>query len=237
MPDISPDSHSCAKLFARKSPGFSLVELLVVMAIVVALGALIAPAITNFGKANLLRTSGDRVSGLLKAARQNAMARNAMTALVVITDPAVDLRYRGFALLELKGSSSVASTSDWKQISKWDILPEGVVVDPSWPSDQVLAFAQSSAQIQLLPATLALPTQLNYGPQKISSYKFLVFLPSGCLLIDNSANLAQIQLAEGFFRQGSDTPVYTRPSSGGGPANYYRISILGATSRLKIERP
>lgn len=60
----------------RSRHGFSLIELLVVMAIIIMLMALVVPASTSMMAASRLTTAASSVSGLLSYARQNAIASN-----------------------------------------------------------------------------------------------------------------------------------------------------------------
>ena len=227
------------RTYAVRIPGFTLLEVLTVMAIMAILTALVAPAFTNLGKGNALMASGNKVANLFNSARQNSLSRNVMTALVMITDSNLPGRYQTFALLELTPPSNGAAptTSNWRQISKWETLANGVIADPKWPSNPTQALTDSGQS--LLPASMNLPSSLTCGGKTVSSYQYVVFLPAGGLFLNNFASFAQIQLVEGFLSQGSTSPVYTQPSSspGGGPANYYRISALAATGNIKIDRP
>ena len=215
-------------------------ELLLVMAIMVILIGLTVPAISSFRSANLLSASGGKVVNLLNLARQNSMSRNTMTAFVMITDPASTAPYRSFALMELVPLSggTPPSTRTWKQISNWETLPDGVMADPAWPADAVQSLPDSSAQALLLPASMAI-TPFACGGETVDSYRYLIFMPTGGLFLNGSSSVVQLQLVEGFLPRGSGTPTYTKPanSSGGSLANYYRISALTTTGRVKVDRP
>ncbi|MBC8002241.1 MAG: FAD-dependent oxidoreductase, partial [Opitutaceae bacterium] len=206
----------CGDLKAGKA--FTLVELLVVVAIMGMLATLITPAFNHFGKASLLDTEGNRVANLIYLAGQNSVSKNAMTALIAAS-PDASGAYRALTLFEY-----VPEASDWKQFWKWETLKDGIVFDPTC----FATFTDSSTQPQpVFPA-------IRYGGTLVGAYKYLIVLPNRSLLQDTSA---QIKLAEGFFSSGVGVPIYTRRAQDGTPANYYNVTVLSATGRPKIDRP
>ncbi len=207
------------RVLPATSKAFTLIELLTVIAVMAVLTSLLAPAFNSIGRSSQLSAEGNKVVNLVNLAGQNSMAKNAMTALVAIpTDQSASSAYRAFALFEY-----VPEASDWKQISGWETLKEGVVVDPA--SFTFTSYPASKPQPDL-PA-------IKYGGRTISSYKYVVFLPNRSLLQNSSA---QLKLAEGLFAGGASTPTYTRKGSDGSPANYYNVTVLGTTGRPKIDR-
>jgi len=195
---------------------FSLIELLTVIAMIALLTTLVAPSFTNLGRASLLTTSGNKVVNLINYAGQNSLSKNALTALVALA-PDSGRAYQVFALMEY-----TASNGEWKQITGWEKINDGVVVDQCTFSEYPSVKPEPD-----LPA-------IKYQGKTISTYKYIVFLPNRSLLQDASA---QIRLTEGNFATGAQTPTYTRVKGDGTPANYYAVTVLGATGRPKIDRP
>lgn len=203
-----------------KSLGFSLVEMLVVMGMVALLMSLAAPALTSIGKSSALSVSGFQVAELVQMARQHAMAKNAMTALVIPSDPELAANGRLLSVFELPSvSASGSGTPSWRQIAKWTKLPESVVVAE--------CLTDSPALEVPLPA-------ITCANENVGAYRALVFMPSGKLLNSQAA----IRLAEGYFPRNSSEPVLTGSrDENGGAANTYDITILPATGKTKIDRP
>lgn len=196
---------------------FSLIELLTVIALMALLTSLLAPAFNNFGRAGQLNADGNKVVNLVNLAGQNSMSKNVMTALVVVS-PDQSNAYRSFTLLEY-----APEANEWKQISGWENLKDGVVVDPT---------SFSFTEYPAVKPEPDLPT-IRYGGKAITSYKYLVFLPNRSLLQNTSA---QLKLAEGTFAANASTPTYTRRSTDGTPANFYNVTVLGTTGRPMIDR-
>jgi hypothetical protein len=84
-----------------------------------------------------------------------------------------------------------------------------------------------------LPFASDLMLPVKYQGASVSSYACRVFLPAGGLT--NPAYPARIQLVEGLLK--GSKAVYTHPGTGGGAANWYGITIVGATGRGIVERP
>jgi hypothetical protein len=171
-----------------------------------------------------LSGAGNRVSNLALLARQNSLAKNAMTALVMIADSGTEGDYRAFRLYEIvpRTDGQPLSASDWSPLGTWETTPDGVVVD-------ICSFTSST-----VPMTPPLP-QITYRNSVIGSYQYVVFLPTGALL---GGTPAAVRLAQGYRAPGSQVVTYT--SARGADmkgANYYQISLLGANGRVKIDRP
>lgn len=204
--------------------GFSITELLVVMAIMATLVGLAAPAFNQIGSAGALASAGNQVANMVNLARTQALARNSMTALVVATDSTLEQAYRTVAVFELapRQDGQTAQATDWRQISKWETFRNGVIVDPTLTLNE----KSDSAATPGVPAPALPPLQISGKP--VGSFRYLVFLPGGSLLSGQSESL---KLKEGYFPLSSTTPVFTHA------ANHYGITILPATGRTIITRP
>ncbi len=215
-----------APLQRSDSPAFSLIELLVVMAVISLMLVLAAAAFNNFGKSTALAASGNRVAGILEQARQHALSQGAMTAVAIATDSASPKRNQAFVVLAARPRSDGAAltAADWKQVSKWEVLPEGITVDSG------STFTESGTK--LVPS---LPSQLpERAGERSNSFRYVIFQPSGAILGGGAAGL---RLVEGIWPSGAASPTYTRPGSDGTPGNYYKMSLIAATGRLKVDRP
>ena len=209
-----------------RAAGFTVVEMMAVMAIIVVLTAAITPVIRSVGGAGTLTGAGDEVVNLINLARQNSMTKNAMTALILVTDPAIADHHRVLGLFELvpPPDGSAPLQRNWTQVGSWEQFGTGAFVDVS--------------TLSAYPATAPSPNfpALQYEASPLASWQYVIFMPEGNLL---TAGSSQLRVAEGFFPPHVNTPIYTHPGPGqpGVPANYYNVVILADTGRVKVERP
>jgi prepilin-type N-terminal cleavage/methylation domain-containing protein len=125
--------------------GFSLLELLIVMAIIVIVLAFTVPAVTSLSKSNSMNTGGRLVANILTGARSEAINQRHLVQIRVATKwmslssgtEDTSASYRKFSVWRLPqpddSQQSVDPSDPYIQISKWETLPAGVTfeADPS----------------------------------------------------------------------------------------------------------
>ncbi len=205
-----------------KTKAFSLIELLVCIALISTLMTLAIPSLT-VGTAASVGTGGSRLVTALTLARQEAMAKNLITAFVVETNPSRGSGKCAFAIFELppRSDGSMPSKEDWQQATRWQFLPTNIVIDQC-------SFVDSS--VSTLPAF----PSFSVGGTPLSTYKYLLFYSNGGVSGDT---VSVIRLVEGSWPKGASKPVYMHPGTDGSPANFFNISVLAATGKVIIDRP
>jgi type II secretory pathway pseudopilin PulG len=230
--------------FIQKHPGnrtpkqaFTIIELLVVISIIVFTTGMVMIGFRGTTGSTSLTGDGDRISALVSLARQNAMARNALTALVLNTDPgSPEGNLQAVSIWEIMPNTdgTALESKDWKQISKWEKLRTGIVFMP--PSDG--GTGPDGAPDLDKPGGAAIPDiPVKYAGTTLNAtngFRYKLFRPSGGLLGDKPGVL---QLAEGTVSAGASEPLYTNRTPAGLPANRYKITIIAATGHIVVERP
>jgi prepilin-type N-terminal cleavage/methylation domain-containing protein len=209
---------------------FTLIEMLVVVMIIGILLGLVVPAVNGFGRSSALTTGGNLVVNLANFARQQAVSKNTMTALVLLGNQGTDTDFRAFTVLEFD------PVAGWSRTNQWEILPVGVVVDRNDAAN--CTFLTNSPQP--FPFLTRFTGQKNppvtFEGQQVADqkgYAARIFMPNGAL--QNPEQPAQIRLVQGFS-QGNQV-VYTSHDGQGKAANYYDVVIVGMTGTAKVDRP
>jgi len=211
---------------------FSLLELLVVMAIVGLLSALLLPSVISIMRGSQLTRAGDRIVALLSLARQTALAKN----------HSVEVRLYQFGDAETPGeTSSNPASGKYRAIQAFEIDDTGKAT-PSGRSEVLptTIIMDSGAALSTLPAKLkdkiwtsVLDPQISI-PRAGTSYncRSFRFLPDGSVSSGGTAGLSKTDkwyltlhnIVEG---DGLSIP----------PSNYISVQIDPVNGSLKTWQP
>ncbi len=159
--------------------GFSLVELLVVLAVIAILTVAALPAIqSTLGGVNL-KGGGNAVLGLMSLARQTATSRNLPVDFRMYQDASSNNSFRLIALV-IPASASGASTDEY--IVKPVGLPGDIIIDANTTYSSLL---NTSASSTLPPVS---GTESSSAPLMVQgrTYVKFTFLPNGALNLDST---------------------------------------------------
>lgn len=146
----------------RKRRGFSLLELMIVVIIMLAVAAIAIPSFTTYISTYRLRGAMTDVAGMLQQMRMEAVKRN--TTLAVSTDTAGTMAWVNLP--------TAAGTSNWDAGEPFVLLPRNI-----------------SAQSSGYPGSNTLETSLGYTKQDITSSSPLRFNTRGLpCVIDTSVS-------------------------------------------------
>ncbi len=127
------------RTFHSNQTGFTLAELLVVVAIIGIMFAITLPALTNITGQTRLEAAANALHSAAKLARQHAVSRNEPTYLVFHDEQTdSELAYRAYAVFAIDISSGAPTQADGYYVKDWETLPRGVVLDfESDPDDNI----------------------------------------------------------------------------------------------------
>jgi uncharacterized protein (TIGR02596 family) len=203
-----------------RSSGFSLVELLIVITIIVIMASLMGPTLNSALRGTALTQASDKVIGVLSIARQTAVSK-AQT---------VEVRFYSYTNKELPGDTgqghgiqafTVDDSGNYSPMMKAQILPNSVIIS-----------ASTNLSTLLSNGTNATPT--NAIPRAGSNYTYASFQ----YYRSGSTSLAATSLATNIW---SVTVVNASDMNGANsnslPLNYTTIVIDPYNGSLKTYRP
>lgn len=131
------------KIYSHFRKGFTMVELLVVMAIIGILMTMAASVLRDAGKGRGIESGVEMLESMVQEARATAMGNDTYTRLVIVNDPkdtsadSRHLRYVAVQMLRKKSAenfdgTSVSTEGRWVSVSSGVLLPPGVYFSPTY---------------------------------------------------------------------------------------------------------
>jgi uncharacterized protein (TIGR02596 family) len=226
--------------------GFSLIEMLVVVAIVVMLLALATPALTRTLQSSRLSAAGEAMIGSISEAQQTALTANTPVDIRFFSfmeDVDQAPMYHSYQLFKItqstQGSGGNATVVE-KVVPVGNLirLPEGVII----PTDSTLsgAFSSSSGGASTGIQDTKENSQVGYSGVNGATYNAIRFMPDGtCRTVGATTNgMATLffqTLPQNFFTMtyGSG-PAVTLANL---PKNFFTIQIDPYTGKPRSYKP
>lgn len=209
--------------------GFSLVELLVVLAVIAILATLTLPGLQGVISSSNLKGSANSVAAELDLARQFANTRNLSVEVRLYQDTAVakdnngNFPYRYLAILIPANASNAASD---EFLAQPILLPGDVIIDSNTQFSSLLNPALGASGLQPVTGTesTTAPIQVRGKP-----YVKFTYLANGTVNLDPSQ-----QWCLTLYNQNKSG----HPGPNGSPANNFFTFILDVqTGRARVYQP
>ena len=203
-----------------RGDGFSLVEMLLVMAVMSILLVLSYSSFSVF-RSTLLASSGNQVADFATMARQNSIAKNAYTAIVIKTSGTSACS--AYCLLQLVRNDD-GSFGQWKALTPWKYLPGATIFEIGASKDTFMA----GGNLQVPPFPSMAGALVFQGAPWTGSTSYQIYQPDGTLM---GGQAVRLRLVQGT----ADASVPAVTTSVG--PNYYDLVFVANSGTVEIERP
>ena len=212
-------SPTSLHVFLKKSPAFSLIELLVVISIIGILAAAAIGGLSNVARSSNLTSAAQRLGDQFALARQTAVARNLPVEVRIYKLPNFDFTtggatlWRGLQLFIKDGTNDVPA-------SRPLFFPQRVIISEN---------AQASPLLTGLGTELTPPSNVGAFTAANVRYKSFTIRPNGTVTATSSVPDANWFLT--VHHENDAKP------DGIKPANFATVQINPVTSKVTILRP
>jgi uncharacterized protein (TIGR02596 family) len=211
-----------------KKAGFSLIELIAVLAITTAVATLAIPAFSSVLRSSQLSEGAQIMVDQLNYARQAALSKNR----------AVEVRLLQYAEMQMPGEKvGDPQTGKFRALQLFEIselgtaralgkvwrLPESIIIDSGGTLSSLIASALPLPNVPTLTTT-PVPSAEKQGPYRVTSFRFL---PDGSTNLSPAATRWFLTLHD--IRDGDGPPVT--------PKNFFTIQIDANNGHIRTIRP
>jgi prepilin-type N-terminal cleavage/methylation domain-containing protein len=218
-------ASAASRAVALRVGGFTLLELLVVMGIILIALAALVPAVTSLSKSGGRRAALNSLLGGIEQARAEAIKSSQATYVVFPvftggTQSTLDrYNYRSYAIFE----DDAANPGNVKQLTDWKSFPTGVALRAAGTA----ALSTNLAD----PATLTPPVAFSFAPDTSAApLKCFKFNSNGEVVQAPAGNVL-LCIFEGYVNSGSE--VATTKDGSGNPSAVEYLMVSQFTGRAE----
>jgi len=224
-PLLSGRPYDCRTL--ARNEAFTLIELLVVIGIIVAMAALMAPAMSFIKGAGDLGTAGNQVSGLLERSRAYAMSRNTYVwAGLMNMNPGGPL-----ALASVYSKDGTANTNPSNLVQLGKLISIDNICLTSLPLPNTGNLTRQTADTNLGMGASSTTFALTKAGVTYTFSKTIGFSSQGVGVTQGFDAIPQIIEIGLIASRNTNTPPTTPPS------NVVVLQVSGITGAVKTYRP
>lgn len=225
--------HTCfskARCHASHHAGFSLIELLAVMAILIMMMSLLLPSLSGWGSVAGRRGAVTVVMNTLEQARVAALESGQTVYFGFANEnhPNPDMRFSSFLVFRDATEEEKSGPTNPKFIvlKNWTRLPKNIAFKSQFPGNSNLSVVQSSMDVPNLNDVL--PSQSRLTAENLPVLKFN---SSGAV----EGNNGPIFIYEGYFANGQDNYTRNSDTQNSSAGLFEKITISRYTGRVQLD--
>lgn len=242
MPKIVVQSCiTCMRIFSKHSgtasccsssegKGFTLIELIVVITIMVAMMALAANMLRGGGRGQGLQSAVEMVDGMVQEARLDAMGKGTWSRLIIVSTP--DDEERNMRTLGVMSKNT--RTGKWQLVNRLQTLPSGFYISPTYST--LLEGSKRTSKDKTIPRSFSSrdgQDTVNLPGNRMTDIYFIEFDEEGRMSQPNApTRLIVVAGSAGNGKEERPSPMTDgRPGLAGGIVIYPK----GNVSRLRTD--
>ncbi|MFZ4776235.1 MAG: pilus assembly FimT family protein [Terrimicrobiaceae bacterium] len=214
----------------RKSRGFSILELLLVISVIAIMMSLLLPAVAGFSSTAGRRGAVNILMNTFEQARVAALesGQNVYVGFADSDFPVEDMRYAAFIVFrDATDQENPNHDKPYIVLKKWTRLPKNIAL-----KSNITASIISSGKVKTFDSNLQYQVSTA---QVANKFPAITFNSSGAIEEPSGVNKLFLLLYEGYYSEGQDNHTRNKTTQESSAGLFEKISLSRYTGRAQLD--